>query len=403
MNASLQNRPDLETYLLPADDFSDKTAVKEDAPLDTSARLRIAELVRDCNADMIHALAQREEAVDKSRNDLIPEQDAKDLSLRARLILNRYAVVDALALHYRNKTNTTFIRLLVATFFAMLIFELFVHCLVEFFPAGTLPRLLFWLYPILWAGAWLIWFHAHKRKYQRKYHDYRALAEGLRVQFFWNLLGLADRVEEYYLMKQKGELEWIRRALRWWHIRDGEAAKDCPLTADQLQVQKRLVRQHWVKGQFDYFANVAGPREERKGKNCKRWGAIFFWTSLALALGLGAWEMVNVIRPPAHLEHATEHHSGLHAGEQPLVVAISMLLVAAAVMLAYGEKMAFSEHTRQYGGTSILFRMADAELTDGALTEDEKKVFRALGREALQENGDWLLLHRDRPLEVIVP
>jgi hypothetical protein len=402
MNASLQIRPDVETYLLPADDFSGKTAVKEDVPLDTSAQLRITEVVRDCNADMTRTLEQMKEAVDQSRNDLISEQDAKDLPLRARLILNRYAVVDALALHYQNKTSTTFFRLLVATFCAMLIFELYVHCLVEFIPAGTLPRLLFWLYPVFWAGAWLIWFHANKRNYQRKYHDYRALAEGLRVQFFWNLLGLADRVEEYYLMKQKGELEWIRRALRWWHSHD-DAAEDSPLTSDKLQIQKRLVRQHGVKGQFYYFANVAGPREERKGKRCKRWAAIFFWTSLVLALALGAWEMVNVIRPPAHLEHATDHHSDLLTGEQPLVIAISMLLVAGAVMLAYGEKMAFSEHTRQYGGTSILFRMADAELKDGALTEDEKKAFRILGREALQENGDWLLLHRDRPLEVIVP
>ena len=37
------------------------------------------------------------------------------------------------------------------------------------------------------------------------------------------------------------------------------------------------------------------------------------------------------------------------------------------------------------------------DLTDAA------EYLRTLGREALQENGDWLLLHRDRPLEVVVP
>jgi hypothetical protein len=80
-----------------------------------------------------------------------------------------------------------------------------------------------------------------------------------------------------------------------------------------------------------------------------------------------------------------------------------MFLVAAAVMVAYGEKMAFSEHTRQYQGTSHVFRAADKRITDGPLTPAEAEQFRNLGKEALQENGDWLLIHRDRPLEIIVP
>jgi hypothetical protein len=404
MIASLKNPPDLEKYLLPADGFCDQTASdNEDAPLDQSAKERIEKLVREFNEDGTHTLVHRAEAVDNGRKYLIPEQDAKGLPLRARLILDRYAVVDALALYYRNRTRTTFIRLLVAAFLAMLLFEVFAHCWVEIFPAGAWPRLLFWLYPLTWVGALLLWYHAHKRKYQKKYHDYRALAEGLRVQFFWNLLALPDRVEKYYLTKQQGELEWIRRALGWWHTRDEKTVADSVLSADQLQAQKSLVRRLWVQGQFEYYAKVAGPREERKGKRCKRWGEIFFLTSLVLSFGVGVCEIVNVIRPPAQLEHAAEHQSELKPLEQGLVIAISMLLVGAAVMVAYGEKMAFAEHTRQYGGTSRLFQRADTQLTDGPLTEDEKKVFRTLGTEALQENADWLLLHRDRPLEVVVP
>src|SRR5713226_3890332 len=123
MNVSLTNPPDLEKYLLPAHDFCDQTAVNEDALLDTSAKVRIEELVREFNDEVTFALEQKRGEVDKSREDLIPEQEAKDLPLRARLILDRYAVVDVLALHYRNRTRTTFIRLLAVTFLAMLIFE----------------------------------------------------------------------------------------------------------------------------------------------------------------------------------------------------------------------------------------------------------------------------------------
>src|SRR5205085_12028146 len=69
--------------------------------------------------------------------------------------------------------------------------------------------LLFGLYLLVWAVAYFVWLWAHVLEYQKKHQDYRALAEGLRVQFFWNLLGLPDAVEKSYLRNQWGELEWI--------------------------------------------------------------------------------------------------------------------------------------------------------------------------------------------------
>jgi hypothetical protein len=284
----------------------------------------------------------------------------------------------------------------------MLAFELFAHVVPEFFPVGARPRLVIWLYPVFWVAAWFLWFHAHQRKYQKKFHDYRALAEGLRVQLFWNLLGLPEAVEDYYLRKQHGELDWIRRALRWWRRRDEKALEDSP-SAGQLTSHKALVRRCWVQDQFHYFAEVARPREERSAIRFKRWGALLFWASMLLALGIGAWELLDVIQASGGAAAPSEVPAGLPHGEIALIVAISMFLVGAAVLVAYGEKMAFSEHTRQYGATSLLFRQADSALTDGPLTPAEVDIFRNLGREVLQENGDWLLLHRDRPLEVIVP
>jgi hypothetical protein len=293
--------------------------------------------------------------------------------------------------------------LLVAAFLAMLVFELFAHVVAEFFPAGARPRLVFWLYPIIWVAAWFLWFHAHRRKDQRKFHDYRALTEGLRVQLFWNLLGLPEAVEDYYLHKQQGELDWICGALRWWRRRDEEAIEDLPPSAGQLTAHKALVRRCWVQDQFHYFAEAARPREERNALRFKRWGALLFWASMLLALGIGAWELFDVIQASGSAAAPSEVPASLPHGEIALLVAIGMLLVGAAVLVAYGEKMAFSEHTRQYGATSLLFRQADAALTDGPLTPAEVDLFRNLGREVLQENGDWLLLHRDRPLEMIVP
>jgi hypothetical protein len=43
-----------------------------------------------------------------------------------------------------------------------------------------------------------------------------------------------------------------------------------------------------------------------------------------------------------------------------------------------------------------------SQMSTGPLTDEEKQLFLTLGEEALQENGDWLLLHRDRHLEIFV-
>ena len=60
---------------------------------------------------------------------------------------------------------------------------------------------------------------AHRRSWHRKYLDYRALAEGLRVEFYWAVAGVNTSVEgtfahESFLQKQDLELEWIRAAMR---------------------------------------------------------------------------------------------------------------------------------------------------------------------------------------------
>src|SRR5207244_478538 len=112
---------------------------------------------------------------------------------------------------------------------------------------------------------------------------------------------------------------------------------------------------------------------------------------------LGAREVWHFLRAPAQTQ------SELSTEEAVLIFGIAMLLGGAAIAVAYGEKMAFAEHARQYAATRVLFQEYSGELAPGPLTPKEKKLFQTLGKEALRENGDWLLLHRDRPLEVIVP
>jgi len=55
---------------------------------------------------------------------------------------------------------------------------------------------------------------AARKDYENKYYDYRALAEGLRVQFFWKLIHSKENTYDHYLRKYMGEMDWIFQTVR---------------------------------------------------------------------------------------------------------------------------------------------------------------------------------------------
>lgn len=96
-------------------------------------------------------------------------------------------------------------------------------------------------------------------------------------------------------------------------------------------------------------------------------------------------------------------------------------LLSGALLLAWGERSFHAEHLRNYCSMRFLFRAANRKLKN--LTDDlqminmapkgpiveERLILEAqdiiyqLGCEALNENAEWLILHRSRPLEPFMP
>ena len=88
-----------------------------------------------------------------------------------------------------------------------------------------------------------------------------------------------------------------------------------------------------------------------------------------------------------------------------LVMVASLAPAFAAALEAYAEKMAHSEQAKQFHWMSMLFSRASRRLTEslGQGNLDEARiVIQELGEEALAENGDWVSLHRQRPMQVSV-
>jgi hypothetical protein len=58
--------------------------------------------------------------------------------------------------------------------------------------------------------------------------------------------------------------------------------------------------------------------------------------------------------------------------------------------------MGLEQEIRQYNRTNKIFHQARKRIKD---CKNPENIIFELGKEALRENGDWLMLHRDRKID----
>jgi hypothetical protein len=226
--------------------------------------------------------------------------------------------------------------------------------------------------------SWLIYERARRNRFDAKHLDYRALAEGLKILYFWRMTGVPDDVGAQYLRKQRSELDWIRFAIR---------ASDLPSCFGPPPGNVlSWIETAWIEDQRDYFDRSA-KRADRTVMQKRVFVYIMTGISVALTLAM----LIQWPIPKSRLYDT----SGL------LIVFLGMI----GAILAYTEKLGLSYQSKQYRQMCRLFTGAGREY-HAALGADQthhlRAILRRLGQEALRENGDWLLLHRERPTEMHV-
>ena len=332
----------------------------------------------------------------------------KALPVSCRRIADQYAVADGLALHFGAETRSTWKWVTLGVMATAIAFHLHAasfelhHEDPSSFAAGlaSLPWFLIAFLALSTFTATWVYGRAEKREYQTKYQDYRALAEALRIQFFWRVAGVDDPVVEHYLRKQHSELEWIRSALKSCDVLTSAAE---PSSADDRTspVESFHLVTTWIEDQRRYFASKARSEEEKLRKEARTVGW-FLKLSGGLAVVLAfllALPLLSTVVPLAPLR---ELRLG-HVPYEVLMVVVPLLAVGAGLLDGYGRLLARAEHVRQFTRMSDLFSAADRELERlhaQGLQAEATALIRDLGIEALDENGDWLILHRERPLEV---
>jgi len=242
----------------------------------------------------------------------------------------------------------------------------------------------------LWLALW-----AHRRSWHRKYLDYRALAEGLRVDFYWEIAGVHRRFEgefahESFLQKQDIELEWIRAAMRAVSLR--LAVRDSGSLASGFA----QAFAGWVgdddpvngSGQLNYYRQRIESFEHRL-EVVEHVGSWLLFAGLLLALGFA----IEVTLRSFGTEIFPEQVRGA------LLWALALLTVYAVIFETYVSEKADRSMIRQYRYMYSLFKVAARELRSARSEAQKLELMRSLGHACLAEHAQWILGHRDRRIE----
>ena len=334
---------------------------------------RIYERLDAFNSDVLQYARKMNEEKERSAEYLFPKAEGHSLTRAMRTTIGYYTSADTLASYFQKHTFRAFIGMFVFVFSAAFFFDLYAHLFDEerIVLVGYLSSLL---------AAFLWYRYARRKQYQSKYLDYRALAEGLRVQFYWEYAGIRDSAADYYLRKQKSELDWIRYALRTVAIpSDDDAFTPKEKIKESKTTRLETVLKYWVEDQAKYYPR-AMQRDHLKLHKLERYINLFFYLGIGLA-GL------QLFLEPSHY----------------LIVSIGLTPLVAALLGGYIERNALVGHIKQYQRMGELFvhaRVWLQKLLEEGKRHEAIEFIMELGKESLSENGDWMLLHRERPLEV---
>jgi Protein of unknown function (DUF4231) len=240
---------------------------------------------------------------------------------------------------------------------------------------------------------------ARKNDYENRYQDYRAVAEGLRVQSAWYCAGVQHRlVDNEYLRMQEGELQWIRMALRFFYLLCCEDREHPDASCDHP------VCQDWVRSQWRYYY-----RASRREAGIQRWLDRITWAAAAVggACFVFAAIMLGKSFPCAFLSaycrsaFAPNHFEVL---QNLLTAPIALAVVLAAIFTHYEEKQNLLSNARRYERMFAVFDHARRDLLSIAKGNpgDSREIIYELGHAALIEHADWLIMRRDRPMKVVM-
>jgi hypothetical protein len=257
---------------------------------------------------------------------------------------------------------------------------------------------LWFSFPLFVVVALLLHRTAKAKHVEDTYLDTRALAEALRVQFFWTMAGITEPVDKYYLVDRRAELDWIRIALKnVWLLNQDQPDALSAIT------HLKSVFDNWVVAQERWY-RMKADRQSHSVQLRETWSKVALrvavgW-SILVPIGVTVVAHLHVFAPLKLILSEKQVKSDFVYETFHIALAVPALLAGAYRL--WIEQAGYEEQSRDYRSMQREFSVKARELEKCmGNPEIAQNLILTLGIEALKENGRWLMLHRERPLEVL--
>lgn len=212
-----------------------------------------------------------------------------------------------------------------------------------------------------------------------EYLDFRALAEGMRVQCYWYAIDINESVGLNYIVKFDKDMQWIKLAFNAWYLLD-YANKVKPVKQPLTQEAFDTTKSEWIDGQYDYYRKRSGQHSKSGSRYdiAKKW-LFIVWSFFYIAL------FISLISPKIV--------------DEPLIFLMGVVNILTMGITCASSIMADNELASKYTYCRFMASKAAEDynraMNDYHTTKNEEKlkeVFKRFGLEALEENDEWLMI-----------
>ena len=312
------------------------------------------------------------------RADFLDGEAEKSVAPNARRVMDVFLCADALAVKNRDKKLCA-LRALSAFGLAM-VFAFLLYDELE-------SNLMLFVYAGLIVLSVAVYMRAVKRRVHRKYITMRAIAEALRIQFYWGLCGISDNVFESYTFTQKEELGFVEMML----ISLQEELEHF----DTLMPERGMTL--WIRGQLDYHISSEAKKSKKEVRN-KKAAKTMLVLSVVLFVLVAAMELFfkNALEtelPMQEIRGIFLMHDGAIIWRGILKIVLGTISAGTAFLANYYGNLALPQQIFFDRRMRALFEQAVR--TESENEEQFAKTMKVTGAEALIESAGWYILQRD--------
>ena len=335
--------------------------------LEDSTIKEALEKIEEINSD---SLKISHKAHIRSQNYLF--SDMKKLEEHQKSLLNFYSILDASALRFNKRYMKIVFWLFVIGFFIVVSLAIYTNL--------WLNKIVLAIAMLLIVSEGIIFSYSRIAKDHTRYLYNRILAEALRIQFYWNIAGINQKVSDYILRIHRKEFVWIEHIL----------SSVYGVTYNDKNVFSSIIyclTINWIKNQADFFDSSIR-RMTQKLAQYQLISNIFFIIAIGLLLSIFP------------LQHFYEINNYMN----PIQVLIGSFLSVFALIRAFIQIKGYGQLLNQYEMMNALYQMAEEKVdhitSAPADTEEQRaylrELFLIIGKEALIENGNWYLILKEK-------